>query len=78
MNELTDQKNELAHGHSLIIDKEYIESYMDRKLTQEEANEIVQEICDNDMLWALMHESIDNALDKHHQRHLIHNHTSNE
>ena len=45
--------------HRLVIDKEYIEMMLDKKITQSQANEIIVRMTDNDGLWEIIHESID-------------------
>jgi hypothetical protein len=50
-----------ANKHRLVIDKEYIESHLGKKITQSQANHIISKIGDNDGLWDILHESIDNA-----------------
>lgn len=45
----------------IIINKEYIESHLGRKITQDEANHIISKIGDNDGLWEILHDSIDYA-----------------
>lgn len=45
--------------HRLVIDKEYIEMMLGKKITQSQANEIIVRMTDNDGLWEIIHESID-------------------
>ena len=45
----------------IIINKEYIESHLGKKITQSQANHIISKVSDNDGLWDILHESIDNA-----------------
>ena len=45
----------------IIINKEYIESHLGKKITQSQANHIISKIGDNDGLWDILHESIENA-----------------
>ena len=49
------------NNNKLVIDKEYIEPMLGRKITQSESNEIIMRITDNDGLWDILHESIDHA-----------------
>lgn len=45
----------------IIINKEYIESHLGKKITQGQANQIISTIGDNDGFWDILHESINNA-----------------
>ncbi len=44
---------------NIIINKEYIESHLGKKITQDQANRIISKLGDNDTLWEIIHESID-------------------
>jgi hypothetical protein len=48
-------------SNRLVIDKGYIESHLGRWITQDEANHIISKIGDNDGLWDILHESIENV-----------------
>jgi hypothetical protein len=50
---------EEVNNMEIIINKEYIESHLGKKITQDQANHIISKLGDNDTLWEIIHESID-------------------